>query len=169
MELNYEEDIKIDETALDVEWLEHSKIAIKYAQLAADKRKQAKHSEEKTKTVRSELINEANADPDNTVGKSKTNAADIEAYYRTHPRYKEAKEEEIEAQHEADMAELAQKEISYGRRKALENLAALHAQMYFAGPSAPRDLSNERQKKEAEREKQKEANKKVSSGMKRNK
>lgn len=169
MELNYEQDIKIDENSLDVEWLEHSKIAIKYAQLSAEKRKQAKHAEEKTKTIRSELINEANADPDNTIGKSKPNAGDLEAYYRTHPRYKEAKEEEIEAQHEADMAELAQKEISYGRRKALENLVTLHGQMYFAGPSAPRDLSNERQKKEAEREKQKKANKKVGSGMKRNK
>lgn len=146
-ELNFEEDIKIDENELDVELLEQGEIALKYIREATNARKRAKKAEERTKTVRSELINEANEDPENTVGKAKPNAQDIEAYYRNHSRYQQAKKKEIEAQEEADFAEMARWEISYGRRKSLELLVQLHGQAYFAGPPVTRDLHEEREKR----------------------
>lgn len=153
--MNYEEDIKIDEQALDVEWLEQGELALKYAKHASEMEKEAARAEERVKTIRSELINEVNADSDGTIGKSKPNAADIEAYYRTRQRYKEAKDDAVEKRNEADFAELARREVSTTRRKALEQLVNLHGQMYFAGPSVPRDLTQQKE------EKQKQANQKV--------
>jgi hypothetical protein len=81
--------------------------------------------------------------------KEKPNAADIESFYRLDKIYQQLKSKWIEAQEEADFAELAQKEISWGRRSALENLVTLHGQQYFAGPKVPRDLQKERSKSQA--------------------
>ncbi len=138
---NYEEDIKIDESALDVEWVEQADLAIKYSKYYLWKRKEQQLIHEKVKTKRSELIREANEDPMKCCGKAKTNAGDLEAYYRTHVDYKETKEEFIEAEYEANLAEIMKNEIAYTRKKALENLVVLHGQQYFAGPSVPRNLN----------------------------
>ena len=143
--MNYENDIRIDETALDVEWLEQASLAIKYGRHYAECRKVLVQAEEKIKVIRAELIAEANEDPQRCCNKDKPNAADIEAYYRNHKRHKRAKELWVEAQFELDMAEVAKNEISFTRKAALENLVRLHGQQYFAGPQGPRDLSVERQ------------------------
>lgn len=156
-DLNYEIDIKIDESALDVEWLEQPSIALKYARNAAECRAIERRAAELVKTIRSELVNEANEDPERATGKGKPNAQDIEAFYRRDAGYKQAKEQWIEASYEAEYAEMAQKEMSYGRKQALENLVRLHAASYFAGPSVPRDLNKEWEAKE----KQKQSNAKV--------
>ena len=37
------------------------------------------------------------------------------------------------------------------KKSALENLVKLHGQMYFAGPSIPRDLDKEWEKREKEK------------------
>ena len=155
MELDYDKDIHIDETALDVECLEQSSLALKYIKNSMHLRKLEKRAHEKLKTIRSDLIHEVNEDPQGTVGKGKPNAADIEASYRRADTYKDAKKEWIEAEYEADYAELVQKEISYGRKKELENLVILHGQQYFAGPKVPRDLTTARE------DRQKQSNQKV--------
>jgi len=155
MELDYDKDVEIDETALDVECLEQPILAMKYIRNAVWMRKQERRASEIVKTTRSDLINEVNEDPQGTVEKAKPNAADIEAYYRRSKKYKQAKEDWIEAVYEADYAELAQKEISYGRKQSLENLITLHGQQYFAGPKIPRDLS------QAKEDRQKQSNQKV--------
>ena len=143
--MNYEEDIRIDETELDIEWLEQATLAMKYVKYYAQCRKTLTLAEEKIKVVRAELIAEANADPVQCCSKEKPNAADIEAYYRNHKRHKAAKEAWVEAQFELDIAEGAKSEIGFTRKAALENLVRLHGQQYFAGPSIPRDLAWERE------------------------
>jgi len=153
--MNYERDIRIDETALDVEWLEQASLAIRYGRYWVDCKRRLIEAEEKMKVIRAELVKRANSDPMKFCNKDKPNAADIEAYYRNHPRHKAAKEEWITAQYEADMAEIAKNEISFTRKVALENLVKLHGQQYFAGPKIPRDLAWER----------KESQKMVDSGV----
>ena len=152
--LDYDKDIRIDETALDIEWLEQSALAGKYIDYVKKLKLAVSFAHEKVKTCRSELIMRVNEDPEKCVHKAKPNAADIEAYYRNHSKYKRLKEKWIRLSNELEYAELCQKEISYGRRSALENLVVLHGQNYFAGPRMPRDIS-------AERTKQEEANKKI--------
>lgn len=163
--MNYEEDMRIEETALDVEWLEQAELAIKYGQIYAEAKKDVAVAEEELKVIRSELIRDANDDPEGTCGKAKPNAGDIEAYYRNHPDHKEAKKELIDLQYELDMAEIAKNEISFTRKLALENLVKLHAQQYFAGPKVPRNLSMEVEK----RNNQKKINQGVASRLTRKK
>lgn len=150
--MNYEIDIKIDETALDVEWLNQPSLAIKYGKYWADCFKANQRAEENIKLIRAELVAEVTSDPDTCLGKGvKATGPVIEAYYRNHKRHIEAKEEWMEAQHQMNIAEIAKKEISYSRKSALENLVKLHGQNYFAGPNIPRDLSQEAFKKEVQK------------------
>ena len=149
MELDYDEDMYIDETELDVECLEQPALAMKYIKNSIHLRKLERRASEVVKTIRSKCINAVNENPQKNTGKAKPNAADIEAYYRRDGDYIEAKEEWIECAAEADYAELAQKEISYGRKQMLEGLITLHGQSYFAGPKIPHNLTaarTERQK-----------------------
>ena len=146
--MNYEEDMYIDETALDIEILEQATLALKYGRYWAECRERVTRAEENIKVVRSELIKLANQDPDKYLGDGiKPTGPNIEAFYRSHPDHKEAKEEWIEAQFELDMAEVAKNEISFTRKAALENLVRLHGQQYFAGPSTPHDLSELREER----------------------
>ena len=148
MTLDYQRDIQIDDTALDVEWLDQASLAMRYSIHWARCKRRVTEAEEKIKIIRAELIAEANADPVGCCNKDKPNAADIEAFYRNSKRHKQAKEVWVQAQYDLDMAEVAKNEISFTRKAALENLVKLHAQQYFAGPKVPRDLNWERRKRE---------------------
>ena len=142
--MNYEEEMIIDETALDVEWVEQARLSLKYGRHWAECKNELTLAEENIKLVRSELIKEANEDPEGCLGEGiKPTAPVVEAYYRNHKRHKAAKQEWVEAMFEANVAEIAYKEVSWTRKAALENLVKLHGQQYFAGPSVPRNLSEE--------------------------
>jgi hypothetical protein len=142
--LNYARDLKIDENNLDVEWLEQPELAYRYGAAAAEARRKANFIHEKAKVHRSLLIKAVNEDPEGTVGKSKPTASDIESCYRADEEHQQLKQELIEAEFNAEMAELAKAEICWTRKTALENLVKLHGQQYFAGPAIPRDLQAER-------------------------
>jgi len=159
--MNYEEDMRIDETALDVEWLEQAPLSIKYGKHFAECKRRVSEAEEEIKVIRSELIKKANGNPERYCGKEKPNAADIEAYYRNHKDHKDAKQELIDLEYERDMAEIAKNEVSFTRKAALENLVDLYIAQYFAGPKLPRDIASAAR----ERRDQKEADKGVGSKM----
>lgn len=150
--MNYEKDIRIDETALDLEWLSQAELAIKYGRYWATCKDRVTRAEENIKLIRSELIAEANDNPVECCNKEKPNAADIEAYYRRDKRHIKAKDEWLEASKELSIAEVVKNEISFTRKAALENLVILHGQQYFAGPSVARNLSKERELKQAKRQ-----------------
>lgn len=151
--MDYLTDIQIDDTALDCEWLEQASLSMRYGKHYAFCRKRLTEADEKVKVVRAELIARANSDPTKYCNKDKPNAADLEAYYRMHPKHKAAKEEWIKAQYELDIAEIAKNEISFTRKGALENLVKLYLGGYFAGPKVPRDLFKEvRNRKEGQRQ-----------------
>ena len=142
--MNYEEEMIIDETALDVEWVEQARLSLKYGRHWAECKNELTLAEENIKLVRSELIKEANEDPEGCLGEGiKPTAPVVEAYYRNHKRHKAAKQEWVEAMFEANVAEIAYKEVSWTRKAALENLVKLHGQQYFAGPAVPRNLTEE--------------------------
>jgi len=147
--MNYEKDIHIDEAALDIEWLEQASLAIKYGKIWADCQKKLTEAEELIKVTKAELIQKANEDPDKCLGIGiKPTGPNIEAYYRTHEKHTKAKKDWVAAQYELNMASVAKNEISFTRKAALEGLVTLHGQQYFAGPSVPRDIEQEREQKE---------------------
>ena len=143
--MNYEEDIKINDQALDLEWLDQPALAIKYGIELVRLRKKVAVLEEKVKVIRSELINKAWEKPEKYLKQPKGSVQTVEAFYRSHKKHKKVKQELIEAQGELDFAEIAKNEISFTRKSALENLVKLFASDYFAGPNVPRDLSKIRE------------------------
>lgn len=142
-ELNYKLDVEIDHNALDVEMLRQGQLAVDYGEYWANCRHEVAKAQENVKIVRSDLIMRANKYPVKCCKKEKPNAGDIEAYYRSHPKHKKAKEELIEAEHNLDIAEIAKSEICYTRKSRMDGLIKLHGQGYFAGPRVPRNLDKE--------------------------
>jgi hypothetical protein len=166
-EFDYTADMQIDETALDVEWLEQPNLAMKYGKIYAKARKELTLAEENIKVIRAELIAKANDDPDTCLGAGvKPTGPNIEAYYRNHRKHKAAKDAWVEAQYNCNMAEIAKNEIGFTRKAALEALVTLHGQQYFAGPVFPRNLTKERQERE---ENKKQSNSSVKSRFTRQK
>ena len=146
MKLDYENDMKIDPSALDVEWLGQAALATKYNSYFAECKTAVMRADEKVKYVRSVLIDKVVNHP-NLAGVEKATAPTIEAYYRTHKKYLKAKEKWMDATEELSNAEFVKNEISFTRKAALENLVQLHGQNYFAGPSVPRNLREEMEAK----------------------
>ena len=158
MDLNYERDVSIDETALDVEWLQQSHLMYKYAKYQADTKKAVDEAKEMLDFIRAKLEMDIRANPEN-YGLSKVTESAIASSILLQPEYQEASKKYIEAKYENDVAAAAVRAIDQ-KKTALENLVKLLSVSYFAGPSAPRDLSlewNERIK----RKEQKELNKNV--------
>ena len=143
--MDYENDVKIDENALDIEWLDQTRLALSYGRFLVNLKKRLKAVETRKKVKRSELILEVNKNP-NLVEKSRPNKEDIEAYYRTHPDYRIIEDEYNELLSDVEFAEIAKNEICFTRKMALENLVVLHGQQYFAGPRVPRNIGEEWQK-----------------------
>jgi hypothetical protein len=141
--MNYEEDIKIDPLALDVEWLQQPQKFIMYARQAAEADRRVKRLHERLKTIRSDLIYEVNTEPNRCLGMGvKPKDSLIEAYYRRHDRYKKAKNELHDAELERDLLQAAVSAF-HQRKMALENLVKLAGQQYFSTPTVPRDLKEE--------------------------
>ena len=145
--MNYERDMYIDESALDVEWLEQASLALRWGEYYNDCVEEFTRAEENVKIVRSELILEINKDPEKFLGAGvKLTDAKVEAAYRTHPDHIKAKESWIKAMKKKNDAEVVKNEISFTRKAALENLVNLYIGQYFAGPKVPRNLIQEREK-----------------------
>ena len=132
-EFDYEKDLQIDPHYLDAEFMNHPVLFMKYAQESARANKAAKEAEENVKTVRSIIINDAKK------SEVKYTESTLEAHYRTHPDYIEAKDISVEATFYADLCTNAVFAMQ-ARKSALENLVRLHGQEYFSTPQEPRDL-----------------------------
>ena len=154
-ELNYEKDVSIDDSALDVEWLEQASLTFKYCQLEADARKALDEAKSQLDIVEAELDKEIRNNPE-AFDLPKITESAIKSAILVNENYINAKDEYSQAQYELNMAQAAVRSI-YAKKDALENLVRLHGQQYFAGPSVPRDLSKEWESKQ----KQTSANKKV--------
>ncbi len=158
---NYKEDVKINDQALDLEWLDQAELAIKYGAEWSRLRKKVAILDENVKVTRSELISKVWLKPEKYLKGVKPTAQTVEAFYRNHKKHKKAKDLFLEAQEELDMAEIAKNEIAFTRKAALENMVKLYASDYFAGPNVPRDLKVERKKRDDSRKEANDTNVKV--------
>lgn len=140
-EYSFENDVEIDPFNLDAEVLSYPRLVGQYAALAAEANKAAKLAEEKVKTLRSELVKEANT-VDNILGKGvKPTVQTIEAYYRTDEDYKEAKQAMIEAQFEADIMNGCVSAINSKRYMLSESLRLISME-YFSTPNMPHNVQD---------------------------
>jgi len=144
--MNYEKDIEIDETSLDIEWLEQPKLFMQYSRHLADMRRRADETKQTLDIVRAEIDRDAREDPEKFQITGKVTEGAITSAVLTNDKYKKAYQDFLDAKYEMDMALSAVRAFEQ-RKDALENLVRLHGQEYFAGPRVPRDLHEEKEKR----------------------
>lgn len=148
--VNYARDALIDESALDVEFLEQTNLMIRYAEHASQTKREAEEAKENLELVRAGLDKDIRQNPAN-YGLEKLTETVVSSTIILQPEYQEASKRLIQANYEAGMARFAAQAIS-DRKNCLEALVKLHGQQYFAGPKIPRDLTTEAQKRKQQGE-----------------
>lgn len=162
--MNYERDIRIDETALDVEWLEQASLMLKYTKYMAQCAMSVDQAKEKLDVVKAELDFKIRSDPEKYEIVKITEAV-VSNTTLLSQEYKDANAELLQARYDYDIAKAAVSAM-HARKDALENLVKLHGMQYFAGPRMPRNIAEERSIKEAQ---QKAVDSGVSTTLKRKK
>lgn len=142
--MNYEKDIEIDETSLDIEWLEQPKLFMQYSRHLADMRRRTDEMKQTLDVVKAEIDRDVREDPERFQITGKVTEGAITSAVLTNEAYKAAYQAFLDAKYEMDMAQSAVRAFEQ-RKDALENLVRLHGQQYFAGPQLPRDLHEQRE------------------------
>jgi hypothetical protein len=137
--LDYDKDIAIDETALDVEWLEQPRLMLRYTTHAAAAKQQLDEAKEKLDIVTAKLDADIRTSPGD-YGISKLTESAIQGAITLSTVYQDALQTYNKTRYEHEMAQAAVRAMDQ-RKTALENLVRLLTASYFAGPQVPRDLS----------------------------
>lgn len=161
-QLNYENDMDIDPSYLDICCIDQPQLVIKYARIAADAEMEMDSLKEKLDLVKAELDNEIRTDPEKFDISVKLTEAVVSNAILMNDRYKKAMSAYLQAKHEFKIVSGATKAVDH-RKSMLENLVKLHGQQYFAGPNVPHDLALEWTRKKE----QKSSNSMVATRMKR--
>jgi hypothetical protein len=144
--MNYEQDIEIDETALDVEWLNQPGLMMKYARHSAQMRRELDEAKQNLDITKAEVDKDIREHPDKYKLEKITEGA-IFSTILTAKKYQDTNAEYLAAKYESDLAQGAVNAFEQ-RKSALENLVKLNGQQYFAGPRVPHDISWERQQRQ---------------------
>ena len=140
-DLDYDNDLRIDPNALDIEWLDQPRTYMRYAEQLARALKEVDKTKERLEVVKAELDHEIRDAAERGGGKKPTESA-ISNTVTNHSRYQQAMSDYNDAKYESNLLSSAVRAFDQ-RKAALENLVRLHASSYFAGPSVPRELSQE--------------------------
>jgi len=144
--ISYEHDIAIDETILDVEFLEQPRLFLKYAQHAERSRRDLDWAKERLDIKHAELDRDIRSDPAH-FGIAKITEGAVQGAITINSDYQKLSSDYINAKYEAGMAAAAVRAFDQ-RKTSLENLVRLHGQQYFSGPRVPHDLTEERQRRQ---------------------
>ncbi len=147
--MNYENDIKIDHDALDLEWLEQPNLMMRYSKYQAQCALELDKAKERLEVTKADIDKQIRANPEKfDIGKITETV--VSNTIITQPAYEAALKEMLDAKYEFDIARAAVNAI-HGRKDALENLVRLHGMQYFAGPKMPRDLNKELERKQQQK------------------
>jgi hypothetical protein len=147
--MNYEKDITIDESGLDIEWLNQPRLMIQYATHLAEMSLRLDKKKSLLELKKAELDKAIRGNPDRFGVAKPTETAILNAIMMNE-EYQEIEHQVLDAKYQVDIAKAAVRAID-GKKDALENLVRLHGQQYFAGPKLPRDLSAEWERKMSQR------------------
>jgi len=163
MKLDFDRDLRIDETALDVECLEQPSLMMAYAQEAAEARMEMDTAKESLDVIEAQVDSEVRDCPED-FGLKKITESAIKSAVVLDERVQAAKKRLTQAKLDYGMTTAASVAMD-ARKKMLEMLIQLHGQQYFAGPKTPRNLMKEAKKRFAS----KSSNEKVKKAMDRRK
>lgn len=133
---NYKKDMEIDSQALEVDWLRHSAMYMKYAEMCA--------LAEKNKNQAKDQFEVTKAECDRDIRALKTEAGErvtetiISVAVVLHPEYQKSSTAYNLAVYEYNILSFVMKALEH-RKKALENLVQLYLSGYFSGPKEPRN------------------------------
>lgn len=144
--MNYEQDIRIEDSSLDLECLEQATLFMKYAKYATETRRTYDLAKEAFEIMKADLDKKIRSDPDKFKIEKITETV-VQNTIIMQSGYRESNELLLNAKYEVDMAQNAVNAINQ-KKDMLEALIKLHGQSYFAGPRTPRDLSKERELKQ---------------------
>jgi hypothetical protein len=139
-DLDYYEDLQFNPENLGEEWQKQPVLYSRYADLAADAELEYNKAVEYKKTVRSQIWLEAVKAGEGLLGEGvKPTEKNVEAYMRQSPKYRKAKEAELEAKHTLDVLKNAV--FAFHQKKvALESTVQLVVSKIYASPSEPKEL-----------------------------
>ena len=147
--MSYEQDMYIDENALDVELIEQPSLMQKYTQELAEAKLERDLAKEALDLKRAEIDLDVRDNPENYQLTKITEAA-IGNCILMEDEYKELVKVYNEANFEVNVLQGVVSALDH-RKSSLEKLVTLHGQNYFAGPVVPHDITELRREKEAER------------------
>jgi len=145
--MNYEKDIMIDETALDIECLNQASLFMQYTIYSAKKAMERDLAKDALDLVRAQLDKSIRINPEQYEIAKITETVVSNAIIEE-PQYQTANKKYLEARYEADVAQGAVRAFDQ-KKSMLEALIKLNGQNYFAGPSIPRNLEEEKLKRQS--------------------
>lgn len=138
---DYEEDMQIDQEALDVEWMRHPKMAFAYSVALAEARIIVKEMKREHKVMIAETILDVKKDPEAYGFESKPTVDEVKSAAECDEEVEELYANVVNAEREADILAAAVKAID-DKKSALEHLVKLHGQSYFATPQTDAEGSS---------------------------
>lgn len=144
--LNYEQDLFIDENALDLEWLSQPMLMLNYTEAAASARREIDRMKETLSVKKAELDKAIRKNPDKYDIEKITESV-VNSTIIMQKSYQDIQSDVIDAQYEHQMLQGAVQAVEH-RKQALENMSKLLGLQYFAGPKTPRDLPYEAKQKQ---------------------
>ena len=151
--MNYEQDMYIDEDALDLECLEQATLMIKYSTKLADLKKERDLKKEEMDLVKAELDKEIRGNPE-SFDIVKITETVVTNTIIAQEKYKDIMKKYLTAKYEVDVATGVVSAVEQ-RKSMIEALIKLHGQQYFAGPNIPRNIEEERKLKQEKGNKKK--------------
>ena len=148
--MNYEENTNIDSSQLDIEWLEQPRLTMMYARHQAGIQRDEETAKEKLEFVSAELDKKIRKNPEK-FGIEKITESVIRNTILLSHEYEQANTEYIDVRFENNVAKGAVRAMDT-KKVSLENLVKLNGQQYFAGPRSPRDISQEWEKHEKQKQ-----------------
>lgn len=162
-ESNYAEDMQIDDSILDIEWLEQPALMFKYSKQASEAKKEYDEAKDKLDYVKAQLDSQIRKDP-SSFGVEKITETVVTNTIILQQEYADQQELVLNAKFNFDIVRGATDAVN-ARKDALENMVKLYGMQYFAGPKVPHDLTNMRKRKAEVNEKR--ASKQVAKKMSR--
>ena len=148
--MKYEDDMWIDESALDLECKDQPELMMKYSKIQAELQRDEEEKKEALDLIKAQLDKKIRSDPDSYDIDKITEGA-ILATILTDDSYRTASQALIDARFENNVAKGAVRACDH-RKSMLETLVKLHGQQYFAGPKVPRDIAKEADKRKKQKE-----------------
>jgi hypothetical protein len=160
-ELDFQGDLKIEETALDVECLNQPRLMMKYSEEYASVQAEMADAKEELDVFEAKADAAIRNDPEK-YGITKITEAAVKAAILLDEDCAEKRKELRRLKEKVDLISGAVRSVD-ARKKMLELLVQLYGQQYFAGPKIPRDIHKEARA----RFEQESSNEKVKKAMKR--